>query len=215
MKYLIANWKANKNLEEAVQWVDFILNSNTQVSQLKVVICPPFPLIYPLKEKIKNSSLIELGSQDISAFESGNYTGEVTAKSLQGLIRYALVGHSERRSNFKESDQMIQKKIINAKKYGIEPILCIRGEQDVIPDETRMVVYEPVYSIGTGNNEQPAKVIETLEKLKLDSSVTFFYGGSVNINNIGSYLATSRFDGFLVGTASLDPAEFLDLIRKI
>ncbi len=215
MKYLIANWKANKNLEEATAWVDVIVTKTVPTETLKIIICPPFPLIVPLMTKLNNRTDIALGSQDVSQFESGKHTGEVSAQSLRSLVKYTIVGHSERRQEFNETDETIGQKIIQAQKNRIEPILCIRNEADLVPQGIKMLVYEPVHSIGTGDNEDAAKVVELKGKLKLDPSTIFLYGGSVNKNDIDSYLSTSQIDGFLVGTASLDPNEFLSLIQKI
>ncbi|OGK25041.1 hypothetical protein A3A46_04215 [Candidatus Roizmanbacteria bacterium RIFCSPLOWO2_01_FULL_37_13] len=213
MKYFIANWKANKNLNEAVQWIDKFLTLPLRSDSAKVVVCPPYPLIFPLKEKIKNTKNIYLGVQDISSFEFGSYTGEVSAKTLQGLVEYVIIGHSERRKYFNENTQTLFKKTQLAKTYGIEPILCIRDEKDAIPDRVQIVAYEPVYAIGTGNNESVKKVLEMKQKLNLPIPYSFIYGGSVNKDNASSYLDSSEIDGFLVGGTSLDPTEFFKIIK--
>lgn len=213
MRYFIANWKANKYLNEALQWIDKFLTSPLRSDHVKVVLCPPYPLIIPLKEKIKHTKNVYLGAQDISSFESGSYTGEVTAKSLLGLVDYVIVGHSERRKYFNENYETLFKKTHLAKKYGIEPIFCLRDAKDQIPDDVKMLAYEPVYSIGTGKNEDLQKTLEVKNKLNLKESMVFLYGGSVNKNNASSYLDSPEIDGFLVGGASLDPTEFFKIIK--
>ena len=213
MKYFIANWKANKNLDEALDWLDRLLKLPFRNDRAKMVVCPPFHLIYPLKLKLKSNPLISLGAQNISAFESGSYTGEVTAKSLQGLVEYTIIGHSERREYFNEKYDILLKKTRLAKKYQIEPIFCVRGENDAIPAGVRIVAYEPTYTIGSGNNELIEKVLEAKQKLKLPKNVIFIYGGSVNKNNVPSYLRSQEIDGLLVGGASLDPKEFHDIVN--
>ncbi|MBI4008821.1 triosephosphate isomerase [Candidatus Roizmanbacteria bacterium] len=214
MRYFIANWKANKDLNEAFQWIDTFIKLQLNNGRVKVVICPPSPLLYPLKERIKNSN-IELGAQDISQFEEGKYTGEITAKTLKGLVDYSIVGHSERRKYFNEDYDTLSKKVLLAKKYDIEPIFCIRGVEDKIPQEVNIVTYEPVYAIGTGDNESPEIVLKVKKSLKLDEGKFFLYGGSVDKNNVESYLTTLQIDGFLVGTASLDPEEFFAVVKKV
>ncbi len=213
MKYFIANWKANKNLNEAVQWMDKFLTLPLRYDRTKVVICPPYPLIFPLKEKIKNSKNIYLGAQDISSFESGSYTGDVSAKSLQAMIDYAIIGHSERRKYFNENDEVLAKKTFLAKKYQIEPIFCVRDDKDKIPNGVQIVAYEPVYAIGSGNNESVEKVLKMKQKIQLPKQSYYLYGGSVNNDNATSYLESSEISGFLVGTASLDPDEFFKIIQ--
>jgi len=126
MKYFIANWKAEKNLPEAIQWMDKFLSFPIGNLEYTIVICPPHPLLYPLKEKIKNCKNICLGSQDLSMYEQGTYTGEVTAKTLSGLVDYAIIGHSERIKYFSESEQSNTEKVRLAVKYNITPLLCIQ-----------------------------------------------------------------------------------------
>jgi len=214
-KYFIANWKANKNLDEALSWFDdFLINYRPEKEKI-IIICPPFPLIFPLKQKIKKYNNIYLGTQDISAFEEGAYTGEVTAKNLFGLINFALVGHSERRRYFLENNDSVNKKIILAKKYQIEPILCISNQKELEPaSKTRcnFVAYEPVGAIGTGKNEQLTQVIKFKKALNLDKKTRFFYGGSINEKNSFLYWKDNAIDGVLVGSASLDPKKFLAII---
>lgn len=215
MKYFIANWKANKNLTDALKWVNIFLDHVSLKDNSKIIIiCPPYHLLYPLAKKFENLKNVYLGAQNLSAFDSGNYTGEVIAAMIKDLIRYSIIGHSERRKYFSETDEEIEKKIIQAKKNQIEPILCIRNEKDKIFPQVTIVAYEPVYAIGTGINESPEKVLSMKKKLNLKSTTSFLYGGSVNENNIKEYLATGLIDGFLIGAASLDPFKFTQIINS-
>lgn len=214
MKYFIANWKANKNLRESLEWIDKFLTLQLQNDRIKVVICPPFPLLYPLKEKIKKAKNIYLGSQDISQFESGSYTGEVTAKSLQGLVDYAIIGHSERRKHFQENEGSLAKKVFLAQRYQIEPIFCIRNENDHIARTVKIVAYEPVAAIGTGKNEELSNILAMKKKLAVAGEIAFLYGGSVNKANANIYLKSSQIDGLLIGGASLDPRHFFEIIKS-
>lgn len=212
MRYFIANWKANKNLEEALEWIDIFINNNIKNDQARVVICPPYHLLYPFAKKIKKLKNIYLGAQDLSMFDNGSFTGEITAKMLQGLVQYSIIGHSERRKYFNEKDEEIEKKITQAEKYHIKPILCVRDERDKIFPSVKIIAYEPVYAIGTGQNEEPSKVFATKQRLNLAQETTFIYGGSVNETNVKSYLKSDNINGFLIGGASLDPIHFSQII---
>lgn len=222
MKYFVANWKARKNLNEAYQWMEIFLsklktNKNLKhklnINQLKIIICPPFPFIHPLKQKYGEvQTNLVFGAQDLSSFDEGSYTGEVTAKTLQGLVNFVILGHSERRKYFGETDKMIEKKILLAKKHGIEPILCIRDKHDLIPNQTKIIAYEPVYAIGTGSNESPEEIIQLREKLSLIEETVFLYGGSVDEKNAKKYLPYGKIDGLLIGGASLDALRFYRII---
>ena len=214
MRYFIANWKANKTIDEALDWLDRLLKIPLRNERAKIIVCPAFHLLYPLRLKLKDYPFISLASQDVSAFESGSYTGEVTTKSLQGLVDYAIIGHSERRKYFNETYELLTKKVFLAKKHQIEPIFCLRNENDPIPAGIQIVAYEPVYAIGSGDNEPVEKVLAVKQKLKLSKNTVFLYGGSVNKNNISSYLHRQEIDGLLIGSASLMAKEFHDIVNQ-
>lgn len=224
MKYLIANWKSTKNIENTLDWVmsfNRLLKSNNNLldklnsDELKIIICPSYHLISLVKQKIIKHKNIDLGSQDVSFFEQGNYTGEVSAQNLKELINYSIVGHSERRKYLKETNNVIDQKINLLMDYSIEPILCVRDENDLIPKDVKIIAYEPVYAIGTGNNEDLAKVISAKHKIIKDKEDIFVYGGSVNPENILQYSESPEIKGFLVGNASKDPNSFIDIASKI
>jgi len=215
-KYFIANWKANKNLNDAFLWFDFFSKNYQPQDNKIIIICPPLPLIFPLKQKAKNRKNLYFGSQDISVFEEGSYTGEVTAKTLFGLVDFTLIGHSERRRYFYESENSIHKKINLVKKYQIEPILCISDQKEFSPlisAQLNFVAYEPLKAIGTGNNETIEDILKFKNKLQLNPKMKFLYGGSVNEKNSHQYSQNTAIDGVLVGTSSLDPKKFLLIIN--
>lgn len=218
MKYIIANWKANKNYTEAEEWIiSFLKYDFTHIKKnTQIVICPPSPFIPLLKYKIKSYPFVKIGAQNVSCFESGTYTGEVTVKTLFGLVDYVILGHSERRKYFNETDKVLFRKFVLAKKNGIEPLFCIRDENDAIPAQVKFVVYEPIYAISTGtgqgNNEPLEKVLAMRKILKVDETFKFIYGGSVNEKNAAYYLENDEIDGILGGGASLDPQRFYKII---
>ena len=222
MKYFIANWKAKKNLSQIDDWIKIFseeINENPQLllklanNQIKIIICPPFSLLFPLKNKLPKIPNLFLGSQDVSQFDEGSFTGEITAKNLVDFVNYTIIGHSERRKFFNETKEILVKKTALAKKYHLDPIFCIRDHRDFIPEDCQIIAYEPVAAIGTGQNEPPEKVVVMKKKLKLPQKNVFIYGGSVDENNAQSYLNTNEIDGFLIGSASLDPQQFYEIIK--
>ncbi len=221
MKYLIANWKAHKNLKEAEAWVkifndllkkDKKIIEKLQNNKLKIVICPSHQLIYPVKQWLIDLPNLSLGAQDISYFDKGSYTGEVPAQNLAGLVEYAIIGHSERRKYFKENNATIDQKLVLARDYDIEPILCVRDRHDIIPEKVNFIAYEPVYSIGTGENESLDKILEMKKSLHIDKDTIFLYGGSANEKNATDYLQSEQISGFLIGTASKEAVSFYNTV---
>lgn len=212
MKYVIGNWKANKNFDEVKTWIQTFLISYHARPEVSVILCPPHSFISYLAEKLISIENVSVGAQTISSIESGSYTGEVTAKSLVGMLRYAIIGHSERRIAFKETSEDLVLKTVQAKKYGIEPIYCVRDEKDLIPENVKLISYEPVSSIGTGQNESLEKILEIKNRLILPKDTVFLYGGSVNEDNVKEYLLSGQIDGFIIGGASLDVNQFLRII---
>ncbi len=214
MKYFIANWKANKNLDEANQWADTFIKQPSITEKALVVVAPPFPLIFPVKTKLAQQPAIRLSAQDISLYDNGSYTGEVTAGSLKGLVDYVIIGHNERKQYFNENSDLLFKKTGQAIKNGLRPIFCVRNEQDAIPPGVDIVAYEPVAAVGTGDNESVENVLKMKTKLKLPAGCIFIYGGSVDENNVTAYLRSDQIDGLLVGKASLDPDGFYRIIKQ-
>ncbi len=220
MRYLIANWKAHKNLTEASIWIETFLKAlavNEHLKQLlvsgelKIVMCPSYPLIVPVKQLLVRNPEISLGSQDVSTYEEGSYTGEVTARMLSGLVDYAIIGHSERRKIEGDNQMKLENKVTQAVQFGIAPIFCISNSNQSIPNDVTLVAYEPVEAIGTGKNTELDSVLTMKHKSPLDSPTVYLYGGSVNKNDASVYLKSDEIGGFLVGTASLNPLDFFDL----
>ncbi len=213
MKYIVANWKSNKNLSEVQQWLDGFTSENLDVlkGHVEVIIAPPYPFIFVVKAKLENYPWIQLASQDISPFGAGSYTGAVSTHNLDGLVKYCLVGHSERRTYFHESNEEIARKIDLARSSDIEPILCVRNEEDYGSVDVNFVAFEPQEAIGSGHNESIDTVLEMKHKLKLTSKTTYIYGGSVNSGNAREYLKNAEIGGVLPGKSSLDPHEFYNI----
>jgi triosephosphate isomerase len=211
---IVANWKSNKILEEVEEWVEKF-SENTLAADKKVIICPSFTLLSDLKNLITKKNLkLEIGAQDISAFDKGPYTGEVNAAQVKDFAKYILIGHSERRKNFKETNQTLEQKVTLAKNYGLDPIFCIQGDDTYIPSGVQIVAYEPFFAIGTGNPDTAENAEKIGSMIKQKGFGNFLYGGSVNLENIKTFTSMPSIDGVLIGKASLDPLEFFKIIES-
>ena len=232
MKYIVANWKCNPaSIVEAKKILNGYAKNIKKSGKTKAVVCPPFCYVGPAKEILK--SLVALGGQDCSWVEKGAFTGEVSAPQLASIgCGYAIIGHSERRQKFGETNESVNKKIKAALAAGLMPILCCgetreeridgkisdivelqvkEGLKDVDMAVTPVIIaYEPVWAIGTGDScgVEEAKFVRNFISNAISDKVAVLYGGSVNSKNAASYLKDAGFDGLLVGGASLDPKEF-------
>lgn len=222
MKNLIiaANWKSNMTKDEAKKWLEeFSIKEFPQV--IEVVLLAPFTLLDMVSSYVKVNSLpIQVGAQDVSPFDKGPYTGEVAAGQIKEFGSYVLIGHSERRSNFIENDEMVNKKIERAKSAGIKTIVCVSTMDQVnkLPDEELIIAYEPPGAISTSgpgaHAEDPNAVAEFVKKVKELKQSLVIYGGSVNPDDVKNYTNLEDVHGALVGAKSLDPQSFSDIIKN-
>jgi triosephosphate isomerase len=213
--FIIANWKANKTTEEASSWLrTFTETYQPQNSDKEVIICPP-TLLLPLLRQSQDGKF-KLGIQDFSPFEKGAYTGEEPASLAQEFVQYAIIGHSERRTYFKEAGELLNQKVEVAWKFQITPIFCIQDEHTPIPPTVTLVAYEPPTAIGSGHPDTP----ESAEKVAASVKTAYpniqyvLYGGSVSPQNVHEFTNQEHLNGVLVGGASLDPAKFIDIIQN-
>lgn len=213
--WLIANWKSNKNIAEALEWIDKVGPRLERRENLKIVVCPEFNVISEVKKAVLTGNFpLMVGSQDISPFGGGAYTGEEPASDLKDMVELAIIGHSERRKNFGETDALVAQKVKQAKETGILPLVCVQGEETPVPEGAELVAYEPIFAIGTGNPDTPESANHVAGKLKEKSGVSeVLYGGSVTSENVKKFISQPNLSGCLIGTASLDPEEFLRIIK--
>ncbi len=169
---MAGNWKMNKTIDEAVALARAIREQVNDVANVDCVVCPPFIDIPAVSETLKGSN-IAVGAQNMHWAESGAYTGEISAPMLKGLATYVIIGHSERRQYFAETDETVNKKVHSAVAAGLTPILCVgesleqneRGETQAFvsgqvraalagftADQVKQIIiaYEPIWAIGTG-----------------------------------------------------------------
>ena len=217
--FIAGNWKSNKTIVQTKDWFDnFKLKSlNFKFSEgLKIVLCVPFTLLSISKQLIDEYSLpLELAAQDISPFDSGAYTGEVNALQIKELAEWVIIGHSERRTLFSETDDVLTKKVQQAKTVGLHIIYCVSDADIKVPENVDVVAYEPVWAIGTGKTDTPENANQVIEAIKKKTNIsTVIYGGSVTADNVNSFVSMPSIDGVLPGGASLDPEKFYNLILK-
>jgi triosephosphate isomerase len=169
--FIAANWKMNTDIQEALSLVKKMLSSLEKISGIDKVICPPFVSLHSIKEFIKTTSL-KLGAQNMYFQEKGAFTGEISPVMLKDLVEFVILGHSERRQYFYETDDIINKKIKAAIEHKLTPIFCIgenqeektsgltdnilsrqltNGLKDINPLKSIVIAYEPIWAIGTGN----------------------------------------------------------------
>lgn len=213
MNYFIANWKQNLSLEEAESWLaNFTIEAS---SEREVILAPALPFIPSLAGKG-----LPLAVQDISAFSEGAHTGRVGAVQVKAWVKYALLGHSEIRSETGDSDRQVSMKMKRCVEAGITPVICVdlpylESQLGVLKNDflelpPMLVAYEPLAAIGTGKPADPKHANEIAFKIKslTTKSTPVLYGGSVTSEDVGEFVDQEFIDGVLVGQASLDPQEF-------
>ena len=238
-KLVVGNWKMNGGLRQNDALLAEIRAGWTAPAGRELAVCVPYPYLWQAQAALSGSK-IAWGAQNISEHASGAYTGEVAAAMVAEFrCRYVIVGHSERRNLYGESDGVVTAKAVAALAVGLSPIVCVGetlAERDAGATEAvvlrqldavaealgeRMtmivVAYEPVWAIGTGRTATPAQAqaVHRLLRKRLGSvgaaaaDVPLLYGGSVKADNAKALLAGADIDGALVGGASLKADEFL------
>jgi triosephosphate isomerase len=241
-KLIAGNWKMNGSLAANASLLQAVLDGSKGMNCLAAV-CVPAAYLAQVQAFLTGQSLIALGSQDVSAQEVGAFTGEISASMLKDFaVRYAIVGHSERRQYHAESDVIVALKAQRALAAGITPIVCV-GEtladreagktEEVVKRQLAAVIqtnghciseivvaYEPVWAIGTGRTASPeqAQEVHSVLRAQLKAAtshserVSILYGGSMNAANAAHLLAQPDIDGGLVGGAALKPSDFLAIM---
>ena len=241
-RLLVANWKMHKTVAQARETVRALLADRSWAQpELDVAIAPPFTALAAVAEELRGDAGIALGAQTMHWGEFGAFTGEISAPMLVELgCRYVILGHSERRRLFGETDEIVNLKVKSALAHGLIPIVAVGESLDEhkagraksrVTSQVRnafegvdefdmarsVIAYEPIWAIGTGLAEDPHVADEVMAAIRdIDPGlreVQILYGGSVKANSIAAFVAQPNIDGGLVGGASLDAASFAELIR--
>ena len=215
--WIVANWKSNKTISEALDWISFVGPKLERRENVKVVVCPSFVDIEEVKKAVVVGGYpLIVGSQDLSPFDEGSYTGEEAARILKEIVDLAILGHSERRQNFSETDEMIAEKVKQALENDITPLVCVQDKNTPVPEGTKLVAYEPIFAIGTGKPDSPENAQELASELKKKhgEEIEVLYGGSVTSENVKHFINEDGISGVLVGKASLDPDEFIKIVES-
>ena len=241
---IAGNWKMHKTIAEALEFVNEV-KDRVNNDKVEAVICAPFTLLKDLKQATKGTN-IKIGAQNMHFEEKGAFTGEISPLMLKELdMDYVVIGHSERRQYFNETDETVNKKVLKALEVGIDPILCVgetleereagntkdvckvhveKALENVSKEDLAKVViaYEPVWAIGTGKtatsedaNDVIAYIREVVANLygELANEVRIQYGGSVKPSNVAEIMNQSDIDGALVGGASLEANDYVELVN--
>ena len=234
---LIANWKLNGSRDFNIKWAhEFFKNFNGQ--NFSFLGVAPASLYFDHVKGLLGEHGIEIGAQNIDIKNTGARTGEISASMIEDIgCKFSIIGHSERRVFFNESNQIIQKKLIQANQNSLMPVLCIgeseeenknnntnkvleqqivealEGSNDI---SSLIIAYEPIWAIGSGKTPDPEDINSVHEMIKDVVQSRFpktdlesvLYGGSVNLRNAASLFEQKNIDGALIGGASLDGKEF-------
>jgi triosephosphate isomerase (TIM) len=217
---IVANWKANKTVAEAKDWLNAFQEHMQQIQippEKEIILCPPFTVLPSVAQFIMEHQLpIKLGSQNVSLFPFGAFTGEVTAAHVREFAQYAIIGHTERRMHFHEEYAVLSEKTRRAIDAGLTPIYCVQDAEIPLVDGVTIIAYEPVSAIGSGKPDTPenAGMIASAIKKRMRDSIAVLYGGSVTSENVHTFTAAAEIDGVLVGGSSLDPQAFVRIIQN-
>lgn len=246
-KVCVANWKMHKTNAQAAAFVERFMQLVPSIPQeVELVLCPPFTALQTvaaaLRAALGGDGRVKLGAQNMHWEQSGAFTGEISAPMLLEIgVQYVILGHSERRQYFGETDETVRLKTRAALSAGLTPVVAVGESLDcrrqgqthshvcaqtlgalmgLEPDDVRKIVlaYEPIWAIGTGENCNPGEANDVMHEIRgcIDglADVPILYGGSVKADNIAQYTALSDIDGGLVGGASLDPDTFATLAKN-
>ena len=245
-KWIVAgNWKMNNTIDESVALARTVKEGTAGLKNGEVVVAPPFTALQSVRE-ILTGSTVAIAAQNMYFEDKGAYTGEVSPLMLKDAgCTYVIIGHSERRKYFVESEETVNLKVKKALATGLKPIVCggetggernegvteagvsrqVRGALAGIEKLDNIVIaYEPVWAIGTGVVATPPQaedVHDFIRRLLVEiygcaaADVRILYGGSVTKDNITELIAMEDIDGALVGGASLKADGFLGIISKM
>lgn len=241
--FIAGNWKMHTTEADAVALAAAV-REQTAAAACDVAVCVPFPHLGPVREALRGGH-VRLGAQDVHWEPKGAFTGEVSAPMLEDYCQLVIIGHSERRQYFCETDEWVNRKLRALLASRLDPIVCIgetldqrrAGETEAVlerqlrgalagiePSARITIAYEPVWAIGTGETATPEQAQEACAFIRrilrelggpVADAIRIQYGGSVNPANAAALLAQPDIDGALVGGASLDAAQFAAICAAV
>ncbi len=234
-RLVAGNWKMHGSRAANRALLEAIVKATGKGANPECAVCVPFPYLQQVSAQLAETALA-WGAQNVSEHAQGAYTGEVSAAMLAEFgCRYVIVGHSERRHLYCESDAQIAAKFAAAQGAGLVPILCVGetlAERDAgITEEVvarqldavlskgafsgAVLAYEPVWAIGSGRTATPhqAQAVHAFLRKRLSKEARILYGGSVKAGNAAALFAMPDIDGGLIGGASLVAQEFLAIVQ--
>jgi len=228
--WIIANWKMQGSIGALRTFCEGLVPILGSVEAIRVVVCVPFPYLMLARDLLQGTT-VDLGAQDVSPFNNGAHTGDVSAAMLADVgASFVIVGHSERRRDHGEGCSLIHQKALSAKAHGITPILCVgddRGQtQSIITRQIHrglgkeshlsgaMIAYEPLWAIGTGTAADQTTIAKMHGHItQMAPQHPVLYGGSVTADNVGEIVKIPHVAGVLVGGASVRLETFTPLLR--
>lgn len=199
-----------------MEWIEVVGPQLERNENIVVGFCPRFSVLSELAKKVKIGNYpILVGAQNISPFVEGAYTGEEPVSLLKEMIGFSLIGHSERRTNFAETDEIVSEKVKRAKEVEVLPLVCVQNAETPVPANCSLIAYEPVFAIGTGTPDTPENAEKVSKQLKdMHGNVEILYGGSVNKDNCASFVKQENISGLLIGKSSMDPEQFIAIVNE-
>jgi triosephosphate isomerase len=236
------NWKMNTLRSDAIALAKAIRDQADAIPGVEKILCPPFVFLHDVAAAVAGST-VRVGSQNVYWEEKGAFTGEISVTQVAEVAQFAIIGHSERRQFFGETDETVNRRVKSALAHGLKPIMCVgelleqrnAGEtESVLLRQTRggldgveltpdfIIAYEPVWAIGTGRTPSEADIAAVHADIRArlvarfdaaGEAVRILYGGSMKPANAAAILALPHVNGGLVGGASLRAADFLAIAR--
>ena len=247
---VLSNWKMNKTVDQSLDYLANLMGATGhKSSRMDIILCVPFSVIKIMADEIKGPGLISIAGQDVHWEPWGAYTGEISAPMLADSgAKFCMIGHSERRKYFGETDEIVNHKALALLKSRVKPIVCI-GETleerqlglttNILEKQLRVsfnrfsasdlektvILYEPRWAIGTGKFADSDQIAEAHSYIRTELGRLFsadsadrtriIYGGSVTPDNVATILKIADVDGVGVGGASLDLANFLQIVNAV
>lgn len=232
---MIGNWKMYvTSIADAHILATSIRNGVADIPRIEAVICPPALWLSEITDIVKKGAKTKIGIQNISYEMEGAFTGEISPLMAKEMAEYVIIGHSERRAYYGETDIDVNEKVLAALKVGLTPIVCVgEKKKEATPTEPFrqleealknvpknalkdiVVAYEPIWAIGTSLNADADYVAKVVTKLReiVHVDTTILYGGSVKLDNALSYAQKREIGGLLIGGTSVKANDFIKICK--